>query len=205
MRFLLMLVVFIVAGFFAFQQLKPKPPPPPPPPPPPAINLEPTPVIDQAEQAKIIRSTNDQDSQVRWEAMVFLDKMKSPYASQILFEKMHKDPDPDVRTKIIRLIGTRHGPEISRHLVYSLKDMEASVRVTALQALDQVGDYATASSITETLKDQDETVRLQALKTLNSLQDKKAAEVEAERRRQEELRRQAEEAARQQQKKSSLF
>jgi len=43
------------------------------------------------------------------------------------------------------------------------------------------------------LKDPDERVRIQALKTLNSLQDKKAALIEAERKRQEEERRKAQE------------
>jgi HEAT repeat protein len=196
MKFALMGVVLVVAGFFAFQQLKPKPAPPPPPPPPPAITLEPQPIIDPAEQAKIVKSASDQDPGVRWEALVLLDKMKSPQALPLMFEKLEKDPEPEVRIKIIKVLSARKGPEITQHLVGALKDLEPSVRVEALIALDQIGDFAAASAITDTLKDQEETVRIQALKTLNSLQDKKAAEIAAEQKRQEELRRQAEEAAR---------
>lgn len=200
MKMVLAFLVFVVAGYFAFQQIKPKPaPPPPPPPPPPAILLEPAPVISPEEQAKVVRSANDQDPNVRWEALVFLDKMKSEQALPLFFEKLHKDPDTDVRIRIVKALADRKGPEkpqIARELVASLKDPEPSVRVEVLAALDRIGDYSVASAITEMLKDQEDQVRVQALRTLNSLQDKKQAEIEAERRRQEELRRQAEEAAR---------
>jgi HEAT repeat protein len=195
MKFLVMLIAFVVAGYFAFEQFKPKPPPPPPPPPPPAILLEPAPVISPEEQEKVIKSTNDQDPNVRWEALVFLDKMKSPQAMPLLLEKLRKDPELDVRIKIIRLLGDRRGPDVTQGLVGALRDMEPDARVEALKALDKIGDYSTASAITDVLKDQEETVRVQALRTLNSLQDKKAAEIAAERARQEELRRQAEAAA----------
>lgn len=195
MKFALMGIVLVVAGYFAFQQLKPKPLPPPPPPPPPAITLEPQPIIDPAEQAKVIKSASDQDAQVRWQAMVLLDKMKSPQALPLMFEKLTNDPEPEIRIKIINTLAERKGPEVTQHLVGALKDLDPTVRVAALVALDKVGDFAAASPITDLLKDQEETVRVQALQTLNSLQDKKAAEIAAEQRRQEELRRQAEEAA----------
>lgn len=189
-------LVLVVAGFFAIKQFKPAPPPPPPPPPPPAILLEPLPIINEAEQAKIVKSSSDQDPDVRWESLVLLDKMKSPQALPLLFEKLHKDPEADVKIKIITLLSERSSHDISQNLVWALKDLEPTVRVAALQALDKIGDFATASAITDTLKDQEETVRVQALKTLNSLQDKKAAEIAAAQQKQEEERRAAEEAAR---------
>jgi len=196
MKFVVMGLVLVVAGFFAFQQFKPKPAPPPPPPPPPAITLEPQPIINPEEQAKILKSAEDQDPDVRWESLVLLDKMKSPEALPLFFQKLEKDPEPGVRVKIIHVLAMRKGPEITQHLIGALKDLEPDVRIEALKALDQVGDFAAASAITETLKDQEENVRVTALKVLNSLQDKKAAEIAAEQKRQEELRRQAEEAAR---------
>ena len=195
MKFAVMGIVLCVAGFFAFQQFKPKPLPPPPPPPPPAITLEPQPIINVEEQAKIIKSASDQDPGVRWESLVLLGKMKSPQALPLMFEKLEKDPEAEVRIKIVAALGQRRGPEITQHLLIALRDQEPTVKVAALQALDTVGDYAAASAITDTLKDQDETVRMAALKTLNDLQDKKAAELAAEQKRQEDLRRQAEEAA----------
>ncbi len=194
MKYLLGFIVLVVAGYFALQQAKPKPLPPPPPPPP-VINAQPQPIIDEAQQAKIIRATNDMDATVRWESLVLLDKMHSPQAMPLLFEKLRKDPEPDLRIKVAKLLAERRGPDVSQNLVWALRDAEPTVRVAALQALDAVGDYSTAPAITDVLKDQDETVRVQALKTLNSLQDKKAAEIAAEQKRQEELRRQALEAA----------
>jgi HEAT repeat protein len=222
MKFLFMTVVLCVAGYFAWQQFKPKPVPPPPPPPPPILT-EPAPLISPEEQNKVIKSTNDQDPEVRWQAIVFLDKMKVPSAFDVMFDRMVKDQDLELRIKIINLLGQRgaqkitmqadpNNPlnpiisadptsrekrivEISEHLVAACKDPLPEIRIAALSALDVLGDYSVGASITDSLKDPDERVRLQALKTLNSLQDKKAALIAAERQRQEELRRKAEEAA----------
>ena len=195
MKFVIMFAAFVVAGYFAFQQFKPKPPPPPPPPPPPAILMEPAPVISPEEQAKVIRAANDQDPAVRWQALVFLDKMKSPQAMPLMLDKLHKDEDLGVRLNIIHLLATRRGPEVTQGLLDALHDIEPQARVEALKALDTLGDFTTASAITDLLKDQEESVRVQALQTLNDLQDKKQAEIEAERQRQEQLREQAAKAA----------
>ena len=194
MKYVLAVLILVVAGYFALRQLKPKPAPPPPP----AAAVEappPPPLIDEAEQANIVRSANDQNPSVRWEALTLLDKMKSPQAYPILFEKLRKDPDTELRIKIIRLIEDRPGPEVSRSLIASLGDATLEVRIAALKALDKIGDYATASAILELTKDPEDSVREQALRTLNSLQDKRAAELAAaDRKRQEDQRRQAEEA-----------
>lgn len=196
MKYVMMLVVMGVAGYFAFQQFKPKPAPPPPPPPPPIL-LEPTPVISEEEQLKIIKATNDPDPLVRWESLLFLEKMRAPRALETMFEKLHKDLDTELRVKILGLLSKKSQPEVTQNIVWVLKDPNSEVRLAALQALEKIGDYATASAITELLKDHDEQVKLQAIRTLNVLQDKKTAEIENERRRQEELRRQQEAAARQ--------
>ncbi|MFA6004353.1 MAG: HEAT repeat domain-containing protein [Elusimicrobiota bacterium] len=222
MKYLLMVLILVVAGYLAWQQFKPVPPPPPPPPPPP-VTAPPAPVISAEELAKITKSTNDLDPMVRWEAITFLDKMKVPDTFPIMFDKLHKDPDLDLRLKVITLLGQRGGPktitvpnqndplnptavlaassadnlssQIAQHLIWATNDPEPDVRIAAIKALDEIGDYSAASALTESLKDSDERVRLQALRTLNSLQDKKVAILEAERRRQEEARRQAAEAA----------
>jgi HEAT repeat protein len=220
MKYLFMTVVLCVAGYFSWQQFKPKPTPPPPPPPP--IMTEPASLITPEEQSKVIKSASDQNPEVRWQAIVFLDKMNVPSAFDVMFDKMQNDTDTDLRLKIINLLG-QHGArkiilqadpndplnpvgttdpsrvqrlsEISRHLVTATKDPLPDIRIAALQAIDAVGDYSVGSAVTDSLKDPDERVRLQALKTLTSLQDKKTAMIEAERKRQEELRHKAEEAA----------
>jgi HEAT repeat protein len=181
MKYILLVCAIAVAGYMAYQEFKPVPPPPPPPPPP-AILSEPAPVINEAEQAKILKSAEDQDPNVRWEAVLLLDKMKSPQAMPIMFHMLQKDLDTTVRIKVVELLGGRKGPDVLNALVGSLKDQEPDVRLASLRAIEKIGDYSVAGIIaTGPIKDQEESVRLQALKTLNTLQDKKAAEIEAAR------------------------
>ena len=181
MKFLLMLIGLGAAGYMAYQQFKPVPPPPPPPPPP-AILSEPMPVINEAEQAKILKTAEDQDPKVRWEAILLLDKMKAPAAYPMMFHMLQKDLDVDVRVNIAKLLGDRNGPNVMQALIGALRDQEPQVRLAALLSIEKIGDYSVAGILaTGPIKDQDETVRLQALKTLNVLQDKKAAEIEAAR------------------------
>lgn len=196
MKYLFLLVILSVSGYFVFLKSQKKTPPPPPP-----IEvapLEPTPMISEEEQAKVIKTASDDDPQVRWEALSLLDKMNAPAAYPVIFDKLRKDMDPEIRIKIVRLLADRKHPEISKNLVRATKDMAPEVRVAALQALEKMGDYTAASAITDTLKDPEDSVRLQALRTLNVLQDKRATDLRAEQKRQEDLRRQqaAEEAKR---------
>ena len=217
-----MALILAAAAYFAWQQLTPKPPPPPPPIPP-ALLREPAPLIGLAEQGKIIKSSDDQDPGVRWEAIAFLDKMKVPAAFDVMFDKLQHDTDTELRIKIMNLLGERgaakadiaqaqgadplnpavvaaarardqRAKEIARHLVSATEDPMPEIRLAALRALDALGDFSIASAIAGCIKDEDEDVRLQALKTLNDLQDKKTSMIEAERKRREELRRQAEKA-----------
>lgn len=181
MKGLMVLGLAGALGFMLWSKFKPVPPPPPPPPPPAILN-EPMPVIDPVEQAKVLKSAEDPDPNVRWEAVVLLDKMKSPEALPLMFHMLQKDLDPELRIKIIDRLSARRQPEVTQAIVRSMKDMEAEVRLAALKALDKIGDYSVANAIMAgPVKDQDENVRLQALKVLNSLQDKKQAEIEAAR------------------------
>jgi HEAT repeat protein len=180
MKFLAVLALAAALGYVLFQRgmFSPPPPPPPPAPPPPAILNEPAPVIDDASLQKILKSAQDPEANVRWEAVLFLDKVKSLHAMPLMQEMLQHDMEPSLRIKIINLLGTRHGPDVTRALVLGLKDQEPEVRLAALQALEQVGDFSVASDIADgPIRDQDETVRLQAMKTLNSLQDKKQKEI----------------------------
>lgn len=193
MKALGVLALSVVFGFLMWQRfLKPAPPPPPPPPPPPAILMEPAPVISEAELQKVLKSAEDPEPNVRWEAVVFLDKVKSPHAMVLMREMLRKDQDIQLRVRIIDLLSKRPGAETLRALVGSLKDPEAEVRLAALRALEHVGDFQAASAIAEgSLRDMDEQVRLQAMRTLNSLQDKKQREIEAARARYEQEKQQA--------------
>jgi HEAT repeat protein len=181
MKFLAVIALAVALGIVLFQRgvFTPAPPPPPPPPPPPAILSEPAPVINEAELQKVLKSAADPDANVRWEAVVFLDKVKSPRAMPLMEEMLEKDMEPTLRIKIVNLLGGRHTPEVMKALVFAMKDQEPEVRLAALQALEKIGDFSVASNIADgPIRDQDETVRLQAMKTLNSLQDKKQKEID---------------------------
>ncbi|MFI5351181.1 MAG: HEAT repeat domain-containing protein, partial [Elusimicrobiota bacterium] len=141
---------------------------------------EPAPVINEAELQKILKSAEDTEPTVRWEAVVFLDKVKSPRAMPLMQEMLQHDMEPTLRIKIINLLGGRSGPEVLRALVLSMKDQEAEVRGAALKSLERIGDYSVATDIANgPIRDQEESVRLQAMKTLNSLQDKRQREIDA--------------------------
>ena len=193
------IMILLLSGAIAYLAwnsfLKPAPPPPPPPPPPPAILNEPAPVISPAEMEKVLKSVQDPDPSVRWEALVFLDKIKSPEAMPLLFDKLQHDQEPAVRIKIITLLSDRRRPDVLQALLGAMKDLEPDVRVAALRALDKIGDYSVAPAIAlGPTRDQDEKVRLQAIKTLNSLQDKKQKEIDEARKRYEAEKKRAEAA-----------
>jgi|CXWL01.1.fsa_nt_gi HEAT repeat protein len=185
-------VAFVVAAYMAWQQYKPQQEIAPPPLPPPAILSEPAPVINEAEQAKIIKATEDQDPGVRWESVILLDKMKSPQAMPIMLHMLEKDFDVPLRTKIVELLGNRNSPEVIAALVGALKDTEPEVRIAAIRSIEKIGDYSVASVLASgPIRDQEESVRLQALRTLNALQDKKQADIEAARQSYEQTKQQA--------------
>lgn len=185
-------ILFVIAGFLAYRRFKPKPPLPPPPPPieKTALLLQPSSVVNAEEETKIVKAAYDPDPTVRWEALVLLDKIKSPKANPLVLELVHTDPDAEIRVKLVEVLSNRRGPEIMDALVGCLKDLEPMVRVAALKALDKIGDYNIAAAVTEAVRDPDETVRVQALKTLNSLQDRKAADIVSEQKRLDEAQRQ---------------
>jgi HEAT repeat protein len=96
----------------------------------------------------------------------------------LMFEMLQHDQEPDIRLKIINLLGGRSGPDVLKALLGATKDQEPTVRVAALKSLDRIGDDSVASAIADgPLRDQDETVRTQAMKTLNSLQDKRTKRI----------------------------
>ena len=188
MKFFAVLALAVALGALVWQSgvFKPAPPPPPPPPPPPAILSEPMPVINDADLQKVLKSAQDPEPTVRWEAVVFLDKVHSPRAMPMMQEMLQRDMDPSLRIKILELLGDRRGPDVMTALLGSMKDQDSTVRVAALMSLEKIGDYTIAPQIANgPIRDQDEKVRLQAMKTLNSLQDKRQKEIDEARERYE--------------------
>jgi HEAT repeat protein len=183
-------VVALVAALAAVLWQKgifsPPPAPPPPPPPPPAILSEPAPVINEAELQKILKSATDPEPNVRWEAILFLDKVKAPQAMPLIKELVAHDQEPTLRIKLVGLLSDKRGPEVMTALLGATHDQEPDVRLAALRALEKIGDFTIAPQIADgPIRDQDESVRLQAMKTLNSLQDRRQKEIDEARARYE--------------------
>ena len=188
MKALVVVALAVALGVVLWQRgtFTPAPPPPPPPPPPPALHSEPLPVINQAELQKVLKSAADPEATVRWEAVVFLDKVKSPRAMPLMQEMLLHDQEPTLKIKIIALLADRRGNDVMTALLASTRDQEAEVRLAALRALEKIGDFSIAPQIADgPIRDQDEAVRLQAMKTLNSLQDRKQKEIDEARARYE--------------------
>ena len=170
MKFFLMALVLGVAGYFAWQQFKPKPPPPPPPPAP-ILLTAPASIINTEEQAKIIKSANDQDAEVRWQAILFLDKMKVPVAWDVMFEKIHKDTDLDLRLKVIKLIG-EHGAQKLTILPNPADPLNPIVSACAVSTgVDEKCARDIAQHLVATAQDPIPEIRIAALKSLDTLGD----------------------------------
>ncbi|MHB2025865.1 MAG: HEAT repeat domain-containing protein [Elusimicrobiota bacterium] len=196
MKYIFLVVLLGVASYFAYLEMKPPPPPPPAPP----IPAVPPCIVDNNDLTKVIRSASDDNADVRWQALKFLDKNWCDMtAQQVIFQKLRADENASIREKIAeKILARRTGRDVSQNLIWALKDPDPRVRVSILKALSQVGDYSAAPNVTTALKDPDENVRVQALKTLNDLQEKEIAAIKAA---QEEARRKAQEEA---QKKQQL-
>lgn len=186
-----LLLVFTVGlvGWLLYQRYVKAPPPLAlPPPPPPAINMKPTPILNEKEIRQVLDSIHDGNPGVRWEAVKFLDQLNSPQLETIIPDMLARDSDTNLRKNLVNLIAERYGAKGTPLLVEALKDENADVRVLAIQTLAKVGDYSVASPISAALNDVDERVRLAALTALNSIQNKKNEEVKQERARQEAAR-----------------
>ncbi|MDE2314506.1 MAG: HEAT repeat domain-containing protein [Elusimicrobia bacterium] len=196
MKYALLVIALVIASYFGYQEMKP----PPPPPPAPVIPAVPPCIVDNANLAKVIHAADDDNKDVRWQSLEFLDaNWCDTQAQQVIFKKLRTDESPEIRGKIAeQILATHKGHDVSQNLIWALRDPDASVRIAVLKALAQVGDYSAAPNVTTALSDIDEGVRLQALKTLTTLQNLEKEQIREE---QEAAKRKAEEAA---QKKQEL-
>lgn len=167
--------------------------------PPPEAVAPPPVVLDEESLERIRATTRDSNPSVRWQAAQLLLTANDPQAMARLVEMLRTDEEPGIRRDIVGILASRPGKETTRHLIAALRDPEAPVRVAAIQALANSGDFSAATAISQATQDLDEQVRLEALRALSTLQQRRADEVrriEDQRRQYEEnLRIQAEQAA----------
>src|SRR5687768_5988971 len=194
MRYLLMAVGFSVL-YYAYDRYLKAPDPAAvaaAPAPPPQLVAPPPGVLDAESLERIRATTRDSNPAVRWQAAQLLLNANDPQAMARLVEMLRTDDEPGIRRDIVGILASRPGKETTRHLIVALRDPEAIVRVAAIQALGNTGDYSAAAAISQATQDIDEQVRLEALRALSALQQRRADEV----RRIEEQRRQYEETLR---------
>ena len=145
-----MSIILLVAGYFAFQELKPKPLPPPPPPPPILTQqIAPiAPLLTSAEEKKISRSTEDMDENVRWQALKLLNNAHSQYALPLLFSHLKKDSSVALRIKILTLLsGYKKNDDVLSQVSSALEDYNPKIRSAALKAIDEMNGYAAAAAM----------------------------------------------------------
>ncbi len=181
MKYLFLFVLFIIAGYFALQELKPKPLPPPPPPPPILSKLNTIkPLLSPQDEQRIAQSVNDTNEKVRWQALKLLVNGKSSLALPLLFKHLEHDPSISLRVKILGLLSQyKSNNDVLTHVLAALKDYNPDIRLAALQTLDDMSAYSAAPNITALLSDGSGPVRQKALDVLNDLQKKRQKEIDA--------------------------
>ncbi len=180
MKYFFLFILFIVAGYFAFQELKPKPLPPPLPPPPILSKISTMrPLLSPDDEQKIAKSTDDTNKKVRWQALKLLANEKSYLALPLLFEHLEHDPSISLRIRIFGLLSQYKGNDaVLAHVVAALTDYNPDIRLAALKALDEMRAYSAATAITALAKDPEGPVRQQALNVLNDLRKKRQKEID---------------------------
>lgn len=137
----------------------------------------PRPFLGAEDIKKVRGSTAHYDPGVRWTALELLYRLGDPEAVKYIEKAVASDPDPELRLKAVKLLGSRLGPAPVHTLVRGLKDFDKSIRLASLDALAAIGEPAAIPWIMETAtKDYEPEVRAAALRALGKFQDKRRQE-----------------------------
>jgi HEAT repeat protein len=80
-----------------------------------------------------------------------------------------KDPDPDIRSAAIQILGVKAHPKSLNNLVKHLKDPSPAVRVHTAEALGHFSDVRLVPYLVSLLKDDDEQLVISAARSLGSI------------------------------------
>ena len=80
-----------------------------------------------------------------------------------------KDPDPDIRSAAVQVLGKKAHPKSLNSLVKHLKDPSPAVRVHTAEALGNFRDERLVPYLSSLLSDQDEQLVISAAKALGSI------------------------------------
>ena len=118
---------------------------------------------------KLIKDLEDNDAEVREEAVDALADLKDKRAVIHLSKVLENDRDPDVRETAAEVLGDLGGPEAIAALTQAIHDRETDVRESAVDSLGQIGGDEAVDPLMEALKDGDEDVREAAAIALKRL------------------------------------
>jgi HEAT repeat protein len=108
------------------------------------------------------------------------------YAKDVLIEigkpavepliEILNDENPDVRSKVVYILGKIKDPRAVEPLIEALKDKDSGVRWVAATALGRLRDPRAVEPLVEALKDENRRVRAEAAEVLGELKDLRAVE-----------------------------
>jgi beta-lactamase regulating signal transducer with metallopeptidase domain len=123
--------------------------------------------------AALMEALNDENKDVREQALHALSQMRTPMAAEV-FVRLLKDTSPDVRQQAAFALGQTRDAKHVDALAGALKDSDADVREQAAFALGQLRDKRAVDPLIAALKDNIANVREQAAFALSQLRDPRA-------------------------------
>ncbi|MBI4051122.1 MAG: HEAT repeat domain-containing protein [Elusimicrobia bacterium] len=132
-------------------------------PPSPALRLTP-------ETTDTLRKIcKDDDPRVRMAALEITYRIKVDGAMNLLADALATETEPEVKKKILKLLGESKDSKALPIISQSIKDYDKEVRMAALSAIASLQDPQAISDLNQALKDIDPDIRLQAIQTLDNL------------------------------------
>ena len=116
----------------------------------------------------IEEALNDEDEDVRWNAIETLANLKLDTAVQPLINALD-DEDDDVRWRAAELLGNIKSITAVQLLINTLKDENSRVRLSAAEALGNIKSDTAIPPLVNALNDEDEDVRWSAADALGSI------------------------------------
>ena len=127
------------------------------------------------ELEQIIRNLRSDKRGLRIKAIFATEKVTSTEVFPPLIGLL-KDPDPDVRSAVVQVLGSKAHPKTLNHLVRHLKDPAPAVRVHTAEALGQFRDARLVPYLAAVLDSSDEQLVVAALHSLGALNAPEAAD-----------------------------
>jgi HEAT repeat protein len=106
------------------------------------------------------------DVEVRWDAILALENIPGPEATELLTRALRDDRFISIRYKAATALGTRGDPRAIDALVAALDDPEFYVREKAAEALGRIGGIGAVEPLLEAYSDRDPDVKRRITRAL---------------------------------------